>query len=167
MVVVDEHFLINFPDNIPLDGAAPLLLCAGIVVYSPMKYFGLSKPGMHLGVVGLGGLGHVAVKFAKAFGLKVTVISTSLSKKQEAIEHLGADDFLATIGTLDGIIDTVSVVHHLMPLIGLLKNHGKLVMVGAPEKLWSYQFSHCLWSPASNVEVQDRVRELPVEIGLM
>ncbi|KAF9600008.1 hypothetical protein IFM89_002481 [Coptis chinensis] len=59
MVVVDEHFVINFPNNILLDRAAPLLLCAGIIVYSPMKYFGLSKPGMHLGVVGLGGLGHV------------------------------------------------------------------------------------------------------------
>ncbi|KAF9588315.1 hypothetical protein IFM89_008732 [Coptis chinensis] len=134
MVVVDEHFVINFPNNIPLDGAAPLLLCAGITVYSPMKYFGLNKPGLHLGVVGLGRLGHVAVKFGKAFGLKVTVISTSLSKKQEAIEHLGADDFLATMGTLDGIIDTVSAVHPLMPLISLLKNHEKLVMVGAPEK---------------------------------
>ncbi|KAF9620806.1 hypothetical protein IFM89_014743 [Coptis chinensis] len=104
------------------------------IIPGPMKYFGLSKPGMHLGVVGLGGLGHVAVKFGKAFGLKVTVINTSLSKKQEAIEHLGADDFLAAMGTLDGIIDTVFDVHPLMPLISLLKNHEKLVMVGAPEQ---------------------------------
>ncbi|PIA39277.1 hypothetical protein AQUCO_02600015v1 [Aquilegia coerulea] len=141
-LVVDEHFGINFPDNIPLDGAAPLL-CAGITVYSPMKYYGLSKPGMHLGVVGLGGLGHVAVKFAKAFGLKVTVISTSISKKEEAIDRLGADNFLvsrdpdqmqAAVGTLDGIIDTVSAVHPLPPLISLLKTNGKLVMVGAPDK---------------------------------
>ncbi|PIA51951.1 hypothetical protein AQUCO_01000075v1 [Aquilegia coerulea] len=140
--VVNEHFGVNVPDNIPLDAAAPLL-CAGITVYSPMKYFGLSKPGMHLGVVGLGGLGHVAVKFAKAFGMKVTVISTSIRKKEEAIDRLGADVFLvsrdpdqmqAAMGTLDGIINTVSAPHPLLPLICLLKNDGKLIMVGAPDK---------------------------------
>ncbi|RWR74092.1 putative mannitol dehydrogenase [Cinnamomum micranthum f. kanehirae] len=142
MIVVDEHFLVRFPDNLPLDGGAPLL-CAGITVYSPMKYFGLSEPGMHLGVVGLGGLGHVAVKFAKAFGVKVTVISTSQSKEKEAIERLGADSFLvsrdpkqmeAAMGTMDGIIDTVSAIHPLLPLIDLLKYNGKLVMVGAPDR---------------------------------
>ncbi|KAJ8640083.1 hypothetical protein MRB53_016777 [Persea americana] len=142
MIVVDEHFVIRFPENLPLESSAPLL-CAGITVYSPMKYFGLSKPGMHLGVAGLGGLGHMAVKFAKAFGLKVTVISTSPSKEEEAVERLGADSFLvsrdpkqmeAAKGTLDGIIDTVSAVHPLLPLIDLLKSHGKLVMVGAPDK---------------------------------
>ncbi|KAK2996014.1 hypothetical protein RJ640_013904 [Escallonia rubra] len=112
-------------------------------IYSPLKHFGLDKPGMHLGVVGLGGLGHVAVKFAKAFGVKVTVISRSPSKKEEAVKQLGADSFLvsrdqdemqAAMGTMDGIIDTVSAVHPLVPLIGLLKTHGKLVMVGGPEK---------------------------------
>eukprot|EP00268_Persea_americana_P066640 TRINITY_DN909_c0_g1_i1.p1 TRINITY_DN909_c0_g1~~TRINITY_DN909_c0_g1_i1.p1 ORF type:complete len:361 (-),score=59.02 TRINITY_DN909_c0_g1_i1:639-1721(-) len=142
MIVVDEHFLVRFPDNLPLDGGAPLL-CAGITVYSPMKYFGLSEPGMHVGVVGLGGLGHVAVKFAKAFGVKVTVISTSPSKEKEAIERLGADSFLvsrdpkqmeAAMGTMDGIIDTVSAAHPLLPLIDLLKNNGKLVMVGVPDR---------------------------------
>ncbi|RWR74093.1 putative mannitol dehydrogenase isoform X2 [Cinnamomum micranthum f. kanehirae] len=142
MIVVEEHFVVRFPDNLPLDAGAPLL-CAGITVYSPLKYFGLSEPGMHLGVVGLGGLGHVAVKFAKAFGVKVSVISTSPSKEKEAIERLGADSFLvsrdpkqmqAAMGTMDGIIDTVSAVHPLMPLIGLLKYHGKLVMVGAPDR---------------------------------
>ncbi|KAH7566810.1 hypothetical protein JRO89_XS08G0238300 [Xanthoceras sorbifolium] len=91
-MVADEHFVVRIPDNLPLDGGAPLL-CAGITVYSPLKYFGLDKPGMHVGVVGLGGLGHVAVKFAKAMGVKVTVISTSPNKKEEAIEHLGADSF--------------------------------------------------------------------------
>ncbi|XP_061376078.1 probable mannitol dehydrogenase [Gastrolobium bilobum] len=141
-MVADEHFVIHIPDGLPLDAAAPLL-CAGITVYSPLRYYGLDKPGLQLGVVGLGGLGHVAVKFAKAFGAKVTVISTSSKKKKEAIEHLGADLFVvsrdpdqmqAVMGTLDGIIDTVSAVHPLLPLIGLLKSHGKLVMVGAPEK---------------------------------
>jgi len=92
-MVADEHFVVNIPNGLPLDAAAPLL-CAGITVYSPLRYFGIDKPGMHLGVVGLGGLGHLAVKFAKALGLKVTVISTSPNKKQEAIQHLGADSFV-------------------------------------------------------------------------
>ncbi|GAB2232021.1 hypothetical protein Drorol1_Dr00011042 [Drosera rotundifolia] len=140
--VVDEHFAIKMPDNIPLDAAAPLL-CAGITVYSPLKFYGLDKPGLHVGVVGLGGLGHVAVKFAKAFGAKVTVISTTPSKKEEAVKNLGADSFLvsrdpeqmqAAIGTFDGIIDTVSAFHPIVPIIALLKTNGKLVMVGAPDK---------------------------------
>ncbi|GLU13349.1 hypothetical protein SLE2022_299870 [Rubroshorea leprosula] len=127
---------------LPLDAAAPLL-CAGITVYSPLRYYGLDKPGLHVGVVGLGGLGHVAVKFAKAMGAKVTVISTSPNKKKEAIEKLGADAFLvsrekdelqAAMGTMDGIIDTVFAQHPLLPLIGLLKCHGKLVQVGISEK---------------------------------
>ena len=95
IMVADEAFVIRIPDSLPLDGAAPLL-CAGITTYSPLRYFGLDKPGMHVGVVGLGGLGHVAVKFAKALGVKVTVISTSPSKKDEAIKHLGADSFLVS-----------------------------------------------------------------------
>ncbi|KAL2348990.1 hypothetical protein Fmac_002990 [Flemingia macrophylla] len=141
-MVADEDFVIRIPDELPFDAAAPLL-CAGITVYSPLKYYGLDKPGQHVGVVGLGGLGHMAVKFAKAFGAKVTVISTSPNKKEEAIQNLGADSFLVSrdqdqmkgaMGTLDGIIDTVSAVHPLLPLIALLKYHGKLVTVGAPEK---------------------------------
>lgn len=95
VMVADEHFVLKFPNNMPLDSGAPLL-CAGITVYSPLSYYGLDKPGMHLGVVGLGGLGHMAVKFAKAMGLKVTVISTSPSKKEEAMNHLGADAFLVS-----------------------------------------------------------------------
>ncbi|KAE9596961.1 hypothetical protein Lal_00007613 [Lupinus albus] len=141
-MVVEERFVISIPDGLPLDAAAPLL-CAGITVYSPLKYYGLDKPGLNIGVVGLGGLGHMAVKFAKAFGATVTVISTSPNKKKEAIEHLGAHSFLISrdqdqmqgaLGTMDGIIDTVSAIHPLLPLIGLLKSHGKLVMVGIPEK---------------------------------
>nr|WKU61923.1 cinnamyl alcohol dehydrogenase-like 5 [Rauvolfia serpentina] len=141
-MVVDEHFALQWPENLPLDAGAPLL-CAGITTYSPMKYFGLDKPGLHIGVVGLGGLGHVAVKFVKAFGSKVTVISTSPSKKEEALKNLGADSFLvsrdadamqAAASTLHAIIDTVSAVHPLLPLISLLKNHAKYIMLGAPEK---------------------------------
>ncbi|CAA2935067.1 8-hydroxygeraniol dehydrogenase-like [Olea europaea subsp. europaea] len=141
-MVADEHFIVRWPENFPLDAGAPLL-CAGITTYSPLRYFGLDKPGMNIGVVGLGGLGHVAVKFAKAFGTKVTVISTSINKKKEAIEKLGADSFLvsrdpeemkATAGTLDGIIDTVSADHPILPLLSLLKPHGKMVLVGVPNK---------------------------------
>ncbi|KAL3501031.1 hypothetical protein ACH5RR_035480 [Cinchona calisaya] len=142
IMVVDEKFAIRWPENLPLDSGAPLL-CAGITTYSALKYFGLDKPGMHVGVVGLGGLGHVAVKFAKAFGVKVTVISTTPGKKNDAIESLRADAFLfsrdkeqmrAAMQTLDGIIDTSAGVHSLGPLIGLLKSHGVLVVVGLPNK---------------------------------
>lgn len=94
-MVCNEHFIISWPKDLPLDGGAPLL-CAGITVYSPARYYGLDKPGMHVGVVGLGGLGHVGVKFLKAFGVKVTVISTNPNKKEEAISKLGADSFLVS-----------------------------------------------------------------------
>ncbi|KAL6552717.1 hypothetical protein OROHE_008081 [Orobanche hederae] len=142
IMVAFEHFIVRIPDNMPLDGASPLL-CSGITRYSPMRYFGLDEPGQRIGVVGLGGLGRVAVKFAKAFGAKVTVISTSINKKEEALSRLGAHSFLisknademqAATGTLDGIIDTVSAFHPLMPLTGLLKAHGKIIMLGAPDK---------------------------------
>ncbi|XP_058187440.1 8-hydroxygeraniol dehydrogenase-like isoform X3 [Rhododendron vialii] len=141
-MIANERYIVRIPDNLPLDAAAPHL-CAGITTYSPLRYYGLDKPGTKVGVVGLGGLGHVAVKFAEAFGAIVTVISTSPSKKQEAIEVLGADSFIVStnphemqvaVGTLDGIIDTVSAVHALVPLLFLLKYHGKIIMVGAPNK---------------------------------
>jgi len=95
IVVVDEHYVLRFPENLPPAAGAPLL-CAGITVYSPMKYYGMTEPGKHLGVAGLGGLGHVAVKIGKAFGLKVTVISTSPKKEEEAVNRLGADSFLVS-----------------------------------------------------------------------
>ncbi|KAK4366937.1 hypothetical protein RND71_014817 [Anisodus tanguticus] len=142
MIVVDEHFVVRVPKNMPLAAAAPLL-CAGITTYSPLRYFRLDKPGLHIGVVGLGGLGHVGVKFAKALGLKVTVISTSQNKHKEALERLGVDSFLigtdpnqlqAAMGTMDGILDTVAANHPVLPLIGLLKTNGKLIMLGAVAK---------------------------------
>ncbi|XP_071706811.1 8-hydroxygeraniol dehydrogenase-like [Rutidosis leptorrhynchoides] len=141
-MVTNEHFIVSWPKDLPLDGGAPLL-CAGISVYSPMRYYGLDKVGMHVGVVGLGGLGHVAVKFLKALGVKVTVISTNPDKKEEAVSKLGADSFLvsreqaqmqAAMGTMDGIIDTVAADHPLVPLIDILKPNGKLILVGAPTK---------------------------------
>ncbi|PON83527.1 Alcohol dehydrogenase superfamily, zinc-type [Trema orientale] len=142
VVVVNQRYVLRFPDNLPPDAGAPLL-CAGVTVYSPMKYYGMTEPGKHLGVAGLGGLGHVAVKLGKAFGLKVTVISSSPDKEAEAIDRLGADAFLlssdpakikASLGTMDFIIDTVSAVHPLTPLLALLKLNGKLITVGLPDK---------------------------------
>ncbi|KAJ0703768.1 putative cinnamyl-alcohol dehydrogenase [Helianthus annuus] len=141
-MVADEHFVLRWPENLPLDSGAPLL-CAGITTYSPLRHFGLDKPGVKVGVVGLGGLGHAAVKFAKAFGAEVTVFSTTLAKKQEALEGLKADHFIVSkdqkqmqsaASTLDGIIDTVSASHSIAPLLNALKPDGKLVLVGAPEK---------------------------------
>ncbi|KAK8717379.1 hypothetical protein V6N13_044650 [Hibiscus sabdariffa] len=115
-MVSDEQSIVRIPENLPLDAAAPLLcLCTGITVYSPLRYYGLDQPGLHMGMVGLGGLGHVAVKFAKAMGVK------ALLKR-------------SFCGKLDGIIDTVSAEHPLLPLIGLLKSNGKLVLVWALKK---------------------------------
>lgn len=88
-----NRFVLRIPDSLPLEAAAPLLV-AGITVYSPMKHFGLTEKGKHLGVVGLGGVGHLAVIFGKAFDLKVTVISSSPRKENEAKHLLGADNFL-------------------------------------------------------------------------
>ncbi|KAM1125912.1 hypothetical protein ACFX11_041359 [Malus domestica] len=142
MIVVHHRYVLRFPDNLPPDAGAPLL-SAGITAYSPMKYYGMTEPGKHLGVAGLGGLGHITVKIGKAFGLKVTVISSSPAKEDEAIKTLGADSFLLlsdpaklkeAMGSMDYIIDTVSAVHALAPLIGLLKLNGKLVTVGLPDK---------------------------------
>uniref|UniRef100_J3MX93 cinnamyl-alcohol dehydrogenase n=2 Tax=Oryza brachyantha TaxID=4533 RepID=J3MX93_ORYBR len=142
VLVVNEHYVLRVPPGLPLDKAAPLL-CAGVTVYGPMVLHGLNAPGKHLGVVGLGGLGHVAVKFGKAFGMRVTVISTSPGKRQEALEHLGADEFLvsrdsdqmaAAAGTMDGILDTVSAWHPITPLFSLMKPMGQIIFVGGPTR---------------------------------
>ncbi|KAL3341712.1 hypothetical protein AABB24_025965 [Solanum stoloniferum] len=118
-------------------------MCCGIIVYSPMKYYGMNELGKHLGVAGLGRLGHIVVKIGKAFGLKVTVIITSPKKEDEAITKLGADAFVlssdlaklkATVNTMDYIIDTIAAVHPLALLLNLLKMDGKLITVGLPEK---------------------------------
>uniref|UniRef100_J3MX90 cinnamyl-alcohol dehydrogenase n=1 Tax=Oryza brachyantha TaxID=4533 RepID=J3MX90_ORYBR len=140
VLVVKQDFVVRVPGTLPPEGAAPLL-CAGVTVYSPMVEYGLNAPGKHLGVVGLGGLGHLGVKFGKAFGMKVTVISTSPSKREEALERLGApavlpsrggEEMAAAAATMDGIIDTVSAGHPLVPLLSLLKPKGQMVVVGAP-----------------------------------
>ncbi|PWA37747.1 cinnamyl alcohol dehydrogenase 6 [Artemisia annua] len=143
MLVADHRYVVHVPESLPMDAAAPLL-CAGITVYSPMIDNNLHEtPGKKIGIVGLGGLGHVAIKFGKAFGHHVTVISTSPSKEKEARERLGADDFIVStdpqqmqskMRTLDFILDTVAATHSIGPILELLKVKGTLVLVGAPDK---------------------------------
>ncbi|KAK9274935.1 hypothetical protein L1049_022191 [Liquidambar formosana] len=142
-IVVHERYCFRIPDNYPLRFAAPLL-CAGITVYTPMMRHNMNHPGKSLGVIGLGGLGHLAVKFGKAFGLNVTVFSTSISKKEEALSLLGADKFVvssdqqemtALAKSLDFIIDTASGDHPFDPYMSLLKTAGVLVLVGAPSEV--------------------------------
>nr|APR64111.1 hypothetical protein [Populus tomentosa] len=142
-IVVHERYCHRIPDGYPLALAAPLL-CAGITVYTPMIRHKMNHPGKSLGVVGLGGLGHMAVKFGKAFGMNVTVFSTSISKKEEALNLLGADNFVVSSDTeqmealdksLDFIIDTASGEHPFDPYITTLKTAGVLVLVGAPSEV--------------------------------
>ncbi len=137
-IVTDEEFVLSVPENLDLARVAPLL-CAGITTYSPMARWGI-KPGDKVGVVGLGGLGHMAVKFGKAFGAEVTVFTTSPSKVEDARE-LGATNAIlsndraamaAAAGTLDFILDTVSASHDYNALLATLKRHGTLTIVGAP-----------------------------------
>ncbi|XP_056173612.1 probable cinnamyl alcohol dehydrogenase 1 [Syzygium oleosum] len=136
-------YCFRIPENYPLALAAPLL-CAGITVYTPMMRHKMNQPGKSLGVIGLGGLGHMAVKFGKAFGLKVTVFSTSISKKEEALNLLGADHFVvssdqeqmkAMAKSLNFIIDTASGDHPFDPYMSLLKTGGILALVGFPSEV--------------------------------
>ncbi|MFC4728933.1 NAD(P)-dependent alcohol dehydrogenase [Coralloluteibacterium thermophilus] len=138
-ITVDEAYVLRVPDGIPLERAAPLL-CAGITTYSPLRHFGV-KAGDRVAVVGLGGLGHMAVKLATAMGAEVTVLSTSESKRQDALA-LGAKDFAATRdgevfrthrGRFDFIIDTVSAQHDYNAYLGLLKVDGTMVLLGIPD----------------------------------
>jgi uncharacterized zinc-type alcohol dehydrogenase-like protein len=137
-IVVDEHFVLRVPSNLKLDAAAPLL-CAGITTYSPMRHWGVGK-GKKVGVVGLGGLGHMAVKFAHAFGGHVVVFTTSPNKKEDAL-RLGADEVVISrnademqkhAGSFDFIIDAVSADHDINAYINLLGRDGNLTLVGAP-----------------------------------
>jgi cinnamyl-alcohol dehydrogenase len=135
---------VKIPDALKSDVAAPLL-CAGITVYSPMMRHGLGdQPGKKVGVIALGGVGHMAVKIAKALGHHVTVFSTSTSKKEEALGVLGADDFLvstdeaamkAEADSFDFIIDTAPANIPLDPYIILLKQKGVFVIVGSASEL--------------------------------
>ena len=137
-IVVTEDFVVKIPDNIGLDAAAPLL-CAGITTYSPLNRWG-AGPGKKVAVVGLGGLGHMAVKIAHAMGADVTVLSQTLSKKEDGLQF-GASNYYATsdpatfeklAGSFDLIINTVSASINLDAYISLLSLDGTLVNVGAP-----------------------------------
>ncbi len=139
-VVVTEGFVVSIPDSLALDVAAPLL-CAGVTTYSPLRHWG-AGPGSRVAVVGMGGLGHVAVKIAHALGAEVTVLSQSLGKRDDGI-RFGADHYRATVdrtvfkelrGSFDLILNTVSVDLDLDAYLGLLDLDGTLVMLGLPEK---------------------------------
>ncbi|KAL0356873.1 UNVERIFIED_CONTAM: Cinnamyl alcohol dehydrogenase 1 [Sesamum calycinum] len=132
-MVVHQKFVVKIPDGMAPEQAAPLL-CAGVTVYSPLNHFGLKGSGLRGGILGLGGVGHMGVKIAKAMGHHVTVISSSDRKREEALEHLGADDYLVSSNadrmqeladSLDYIIDTIPVFHPLEPYLSLLKVDGK------------------------------------------
>jgi uncharacterized zinc-type alcohol dehydrogenase-like protein len=138
-LVVDEAFALRVPNGLDLAGTAPLL-CAGITTYSPLRHWNVRK-GRKVGVVGLGGLGHMAVKLANAFGARVVVFTTSAGKAEDAV-RLGAHDVVVSrsaaemqkqAGSFDFILDTVSAVHDLNAYLGLLKREGTLTLVGAPE----------------------------------
>ncbi|XP_078169766.1 cinnamyl alcohol dehydrogenase 2 isoform X2 [Carex rostrata] len=137
-MIVNQKFAVKIPAGLAPEQAAPLL-CAGVTVYSPLKHFGLMKPGLRGAILGLGGVGHMGIKVAKAMGHHVTVISSSDKKKAEAMDHLGADAYLVSsdatqmataADSLDYIIDTVPVNHPLEPYLSLLKLDGKLILTG-------------------------------------
>lgn len=139
-IVVDEAFVLKVPKNLDLSAVAPLL-CAGITTYSPLRHWKVS-PGQKVGIIGLGGLGHMGVKFAHAFGARTVMITTSASKSADA-KKLGADEVLisrneeemkAHTGTFDFLLNTVSAPHDLTPYINLLKLDGTMVLVGVPDK---------------------------------
>src|SRR5579885_46540 len=139
-IVVDESYTLKVSPDLPPAEVAPLL-CAGITTYSPLKHFGV-REGQRVGVVGLGGLGHMGVKLAASFGAEVTVFSTSKEKEQDA-RKLGAHKFVVTrdpqnldaiASTFDLILATVSAPHDLTIYLNLLRRDGTLVLVGLPEK---------------------------------
>ena len=139
-IVVDEHFVLHLPSNLDLAGAAPLL-CAGITTYSPMRHWGVST-GKKVGIVGLGGLGHMGVKFAHALGAHVVVFTTSPNKRDDAF-RLCADEVIVSrdanerskhAGSFDFILDAVSADHDINAYLQLLRRDGTLTLVGAPEK---------------------------------
>jgi len=139
-IVVKEHFVLRVPANLDLAGTAPLL-CAGITTYSPLRHWGVTK-GKKVGVVGLGGLGHMGVKFAHALGAHVVVFTTSPGKKEDAL-RLGADEVVISkdanqmakhAGSFDFILDAVAASHDINAYINMLVRDGNITMVGAPEQ---------------------------------
>ena len=139
-IVVDEHYVLKVPDGLDLAATAPLL-CAGITTYSPLRHWKVG-PGQKVGVVGLGGLGHMAVKIARALGAHVIVFTTSPGKADDAV-RLGAQEVVVSkrpeemekhLGSLDFILDTVSAAHDVNPYLELLKRDGTMTMLGAPQE---------------------------------
>ena len=139
-IVVDEAFVLRVPNGLDPAGTAPLL-CAGITTYSPLRHWNVGK-GQKVGVVGLGGLGHMGLKFAKAFGAHVALFTTSKHKTADAV-RLGADEVVVSTdnaamqkhaGGFDFILNTVSADHDLNPYLLLLKLNGTMTLVGAPSK---------------------------------
>ena len=142
-IVVDEHFVLSIPENLDEKAVAPLL-CAGITTYSPLSHWGV-KEGDMVGVIGLGGLGHMGIKFASAMGAEVVMITTSPDKAEDA-KKLGADAVLISKNdeemskhqaSFDFLLNTVPVTHDVNPYLNLLKRDGTMVMVGAIEPLES------------------------------
>ncbi len=140
-ITVNEDYILRIPDSLPLERVAPLL-CAGITVYSPLHRFGV-KNNSNIAVVGLGGLGHMGVKIAVAMGAKVTVISHSASKREDALA-LGAVDFIASADAdafttnarrFDFILNTISARHNYNDYLNLLRRDGTMVLVGIPEPM--------------------------------
>jgi uncharacterized zinc-type alcohol dehydrogenase-like protein len=139
-IVVTEDFVLRMPANLNAAAAAPLL-CAGITTFSPMRHWKVG-PGQKVGIVGLGGLGHMGVKFARAFGAHVVLFTTSPGKVADG-KRLGAHEVVlskdeaqmaAQAGSFDFILDAVAATHDLNAYFNLLKRDGNLVLVGAPEK---------------------------------
>lgn len=139
-IVVDQRFVFRVPPNLDLAAAAPLL-CAGITTYSPMHHWGVTK-GKKVGIVGLGGLGHMGIKFAHALGAHVVLFTTSPNKKEDAL-RLGADEVVVSRnanemalhrGSFDFILDAVSAEHDINAYLSLLRRDGNLTLVGAPDK---------------------------------
>ncbi len=137
-IIVDEKYALHISDKLPLEGVAPLL-CAGITTYSPLRYLKVGK-GHKVGVLGLGGLGHMAVKFAVSFGAEVTMLSSSPSKEADA-KKLGAHHFALTsdqktmeslANNFDFILNTVSAAHDYNAYLNLLNTNGTMIVVGAP-----------------------------------
>jgi uncharacterized zinc-type alcohol dehydrogenase-like protein len=138
-IVVDRSFVLRIPSGMELSAAAPLL-CAGITMYSPLRHWG-ARPGKKVGIIGLGGLGHMGVKLAHAMGATTVLFTTSASKAADG-KRLGADEVIVLndavqmarhVATFDLIIDTVSATHDLAPYFNLLKRDATMVQVGAPE----------------------------------
>ncbi len=139
-IVVDERFVLRVPATLDPAGAAPLL-CAGITTYSPVRHWGAAK-GRKVGIAGLGGLGHMGVKFARGFGAEVVVFTTSARKREDAL-RLGASEVVVSrnademqrhAGSFDFILDTVSADHDVYAYLNLLRRDGNLTLVGAPAK---------------------------------